>query len=811
MNPWANCRGLPAGAAAALSALHCRDPRPEGLAKLNEAEWRAALDFCDRSRLTLALHEIGRDAMPDWVRTRTDQDAAKNRQRLTGIESTYAELAPVLRAANVDFIALKGITHCALFGLKPELRAQYDVDLFAPRDLVYAARDALLDCGYEPVQSLEGFPTDHLPVLVKKTGWEWRGDYFDTEIPLSVDLHFQFWNQEVERLRAPGTEEFWERRTARRIGGIELGVLNPIDALGYAALHLLRHLLRGSVSPYHVYEIALLLDANKHDQRFWESWQRLHAPGLRRLEAVVFRLAGEWFGCELSDAGAEEVERLDPEVHTWFAGFALSPARSQFRANKDELWLHCALLASRREAWSVARRRLLPANLPPWGGSIHVPNEQVTWHRRARNAIAYAKYTASRVRHHIAALPQVAASGTRWWWKTNALGPQFWLFLVSAVLFNFALFIFVLLYNLYLVDLGFGEAFLGVVNGANRLGSLAGTLPAGFFAYRFGLRKTLLTAIGATAAIEMCRAVTAARTPLIALGFAAGFLFSAWAVALAPVVAGLVGEKRRPVAFSTFFATMFVVGIAGNWVGGRLPEWLHGKQTVLLLSAALSASALLPVLRLKFAPIARENARVYPRSRFLWRFLAGFALWHLATGAFNPFANVYFARLHVAVARIGSIFSISQVGQVATVLCAPWVFRRAGLVAGITWMMLATAAGLAGLAAQPAIGTAALAFTAYMSFQWMSEPGLNSLLMGHVAESERSGASALTYLIAFGSQAAAAFAGGALLSRFGYGAVLAGAAVLAAGAGWLFRTLLGAEDATPVRHQAETAAVDAAR
>jgi predicted MFS family arabinose efflux permease len=85
-----------------------------------------------------------------------------------------------------------------------------------------------------------------------------------------------------------------------------------------------------------------------------------------------------------------------------------------------------------------------------------------------------------------------------------------------------------------------------------------------------------------------------------------------------------------------------------------------------------------------------------------------------------------------------------------------------------------------------------LAFTAYMSFQWMSEPGLNSLLMGHVAEAERSGASALTYLVAFGAQALAAFAGGALLARLGYSAVLGGAAALAVCAGMLFHTLLAA-------------------
>jgi predicted MFS family arabinose efflux permease len=104
--------------------------------------------------------------------------------------------------------------------------------------------------------------------------------------------------------------------------------------------------------------------------------------------------------------------------------------------------------------------------------------------------------------------------------------------------------------------------------------------------------------------------------------------------------------------------------------------------------------------------------------------------------------------------------------------------------------MAATALGLSGLAAQPASGMAVLAYISYMSFQWMSEPGLNTLLMNHVEERERSGASALNFLAAFGAQMVAAFSAGALLSQFGYGAVLAGASVLALIAAVLFRMLL---------------------
>ena len=50
------------------------------------------------------------------------------------------------------------------------------------------------------------------------------------EIPVSIELHFRFWNQEWERLEAPGTDAFWARRVMGDIAGIRLAVLDPVDS-----------------------------------------------------------------------------------------------------------------------------------------------------------------------------------------------------------------------------------------------------------------------------------------------------------------------------------------------------------------------------------------------------------------------------------------------------------------------------------------------------------------------------------------------------------------------------------------------------
>jgi len=728
--------------------------------------------------------------MPQWVRERVDENAVKNIARLRGIEEVYRMLAGRLTTAGIPFVALKGITHSALFGGNPENRVQYDIDVFTPDETVFAARDLLMACGYEPIEGMEALPTDHLPALIRKTGWEWRGDFFDVEIPLRVELHFRFWNEALERLPAPGAAEFWSRRTVRHAAGTGLPMLNPADALGYAALHLLKHVLQGSAQAFQVYEIASMLDSQAECGAFWNHWRALHSPELRRLEAVAFRLAQAWFGCRTSPAIDEEIDQLPEATKIWFDRFGMSPAIRVFHANKDELWLHLSLLDAPRDRWSVVRRRLLPTRLPAFSHTAHIPKEQITVRQRVRQWRRWITYTASRVRHHMVSFPRTAASGALWWWLTNPFGEQFWVFLTAAIVFNFALFIFVLLYNLFLLDLGYREDFVGIVNSAMRAGSFAGTLPAAFLVHRLGLRDTLLFTIAATALAEILRAIAGARFPLAALAFASGAVFSIWAVLLAPLIAGAVDVKRRPAAFSVFFATMIAVGICGNWLGGRLPQWFHGRQTVLLGSAVLSALALLPAWRLKSRPLARAGTRVYPRGRFLVCFLISFAVWHLATGSFNPLNNVYFQRLGFRDSQIGSVFSVAQMFQIVALLVAPLLIRRFGLRNGIVAMIGATAAGLGALALQLPGAAAVAAYAAYMSFQWMSEPGLNTMLMDHVKERQRSGASALNYMVAFAAQAIAAFWSGRLIARLGYGTVLMGAALLACGAATLFRILL---------------------
>jgi len=67
------------------------------LDRLSRGEWEQALDFCDRSQLTLALRRVARVRMPPSIRERTDADARKNRERLAKLRASVRDQAVEVR------------------------------------------------------------------------------------------------------------------------------------------------------------------------------------------------------------------------------------------------------------------------------------------------------------------------------------------------------------------------------------------------------------------------------------------------------------------------------------------------------------------------------------------------------------------------------------------------------------------------------------------------------------------------------------------------------------------------------------------
>jgi len=378
--------------------------------EIGDAEWPKLLDLTDRSQLTLPLGVRCRQHLPNWVRARIDENLSNNAIRHQRIAETYEAVAGTLSSRGIEFAVLKGFSHCPLYCDELRHRPQYDLDLYCPADAITPAYEAIMGLGYEPFGRAGRTALDHLPPLIRKTGWRSRGDYYDPDIPITIELHFRFWDPATERFNVSGADGFWARRQHRVVGSVNVPTLHPVDGLSYATWHLVRHLVRGDVRAYHVYELAHFLHQTSSDDAFWREWRDARPAPL--VEMIAFRLAREWFGCQANPVVEELVRALPPNIERWFELFAFSPIQALERPNKDELFLHFCLLNSFADRAQVAKRRLFPRRLSPYIADAHVASPDLRL--RMKRRVVGVSFLATRGFHHVRSLLPVMVHGLRW-------------------------------------------------------------------------------------------------------------------------------------------------------------------------------------------------------------------------------------------------------------------------------------------------------------------------------------------------------------------------------------------------------------
>ena len=408
------------------------------------------------------------------------------------------------------------------------------------------------------------------------------------------------------------------------------------------------------------------------------------------------------------------------------------------------------------------------------------------------------------------------------WFAEQSLGRPFWMFFLVALCFDAGFSVYVFLFNLYLFDLHLTERVIGWIGGAMTAGSVAGLLPAGWAGKKIGVKPLIILAVVAGPVLSMARAWFTTLPAQFILAFLAGIALCAWGAGFLPVVASVTTEKNRPAAFSLIFSTGTALSAVGGVICGYLPQWmarvgLHWqpvevKRLILVCSCLVAFLGVVPLTALRIGKAEKEvdtgtSRREWLRhinvQSFLVRFLPVMALWSAILAAFTPFANIYLERqLHIPIAHIGVIFSITVMAQLLLNLLAPAVFRVTGLIQGLTLIETTIALELALLAVA---GNGRWAMGVYLvlaSMQWMNSSGLYSLLVNRTPKSDISMASATVMFCNALVGAGVTALTGTLLTRFGYRPVLLGIAAAAALVALSFRFVLGREIA-PVHEDPE--------
>ena len=356
------------------------------------------------------------------------------------------------------------------------------------------------------------------------------------------------------------------------------------------------------------------------------------------------------------------------------------------------------------------------------------------------------------------------------------------------------------LFNLYLLRLGFGAEFIGALTGSGQLAWALCALPLGIYVRRFGLRIGLLTS-----ALVQCISIAALLSvEMLPREAWPAWLFGWWimswigasahGVSGAPLLMQVSPIHRRREAFTLQAVMLGVVAFAGNIAAGQLPAWLApilnarvdqpAPYRAALYLVPIAFALAVPIWsRLKVAPIARPTS-LESHDRQPTRLLAALAgmvfLQAAAENGLRTFFNVYLDRqLLTPVAVIGLIGAVAQAISVASALLIPAVLKRAGNVDTLRTISLCVAACMAAIALVPSLTVAAIGYVMVTALVGIAAQARQLFSQELVAPHWRTIASSVNNVgIGLGWSSAAGL-GGVLVGAAGFAGVFGAGAALA--------------------------------
>ncbi len=343
--------------------------------------------------------------------------------------------------------------------------------------------------------------------------------------------------------------------------------------------------------------------------------------------------------------------------------------------------------------------------------------------------------------------------------------------------------IFSVLFNLYLVEAGFQESFVGRAISVNAIGLALMALPAGFLAERWGRRNTLMLGAVLEALGHLMRAGTTDTTLLLGSAFVVGAGQSFFQIAAAPFLTEHSTPRERTHLFSTFFAAALLAGVVGSALGGAIPLGLRqlwpsmplftAYRLTLMAGALLALTAILPLLALRglHEPrLSHEERRVPPEQMaLLWPIALNALLIGAGAGLVIPFMNLYFKdRFQCTSAQIGGFFAVAQIVTASAALIGPALARRFGKLRTAVASELLSLPFLVTLGAEQRLGIAVGSFWMRATLMQAATPLMQAFVMEVLPAPLRARSTSLNNMLWNMGWAISASTAGIVIQRFGY-------------------------------------------
>lgn len=391
---------------------------------------------------------------------------------------------------------------------------------------------------------------------------------------------------------------------------------------------------------------------------------------------------------------------------------------------------------------------------------------------------------------------------------------RLYLFATALMGFTYDGGIYAVIFNLYLLRLGYGPAFVGQVNAAGMFAFAISAFPAGVLGDRFGNRSMLLAGLWTMfGGSFLLASVESGPLLLQTAGLMVAYILlnvglSCYFVNSVPYLMNITGSDERTAAFSVQSALISLAAFAGSLIAGFLPGYfalLFGHtldqpapyRYPLWLASILFTAGIWAIAAGRPATVQPANSPAVTvelpavSGRSIWGLIGALTLIRLLLISGSAVAMIFFnvymdAGLSVPTAQIGIAISIGRLSAVPAALLTPLLAARMGNARVTVLASLGVVLCLLPLALAPVWYAATLGYIGAIAMSSVRYPAFMVYTMEIVPARFRSVVAGASEMAAGLSFALLALAGGYIILAGGYGPLfLTGSALNLLGTGSL--------------------------
>jgi MFS family permease len=340
--------------------------------------------------------------------------------------------------------------------------------------------------------------------------------------------------------------------------------------------------------------------------------------------------------------------------------------------------------------------------------------------------------------------------------NVRSFKPNARFYLISVILAGMTMGVFRLLFNFFVLSLGFNEDLLGNLITTSNTTALILALPMGYVVDKWGKKPSLITRNFLLASAVGVMALFPSVVTFYLMNAVFGIAQALGSVAMGPFLMENSEENERAYLFSFASGLQMASVSVGNWVGGYLPTWMGNWKgvdpesstaygTALVVIAVSALFGLIPLFMIRrkrilnvregiFAPIAfaKDNPKL------LGKFFIPLLIVSVGAGLFVPFMNVFFKEVHHQPDTvIGSLMAWGSLAMGVGLMIAPPLADRIGKLRLVVLTQGLSIPFMVMLGFSPIFALSAVAFYVRMALMNMSSPIYQNFVLEQVKPGAR--------------------------------------------------------------------------